>query len=87
MNALGWNISDYASRTSFSSLQNERAVLQIENGEIHPMALVSDTQFVIWDDYGLPVPQTLWTSDSIQEFLNENTVFPSMVAQINKRRT
>ena len=87
MNALGWNLSDYASRTSFSSLQNERAVLQIENGEIHPVALVSDTQFVIWDDYGLPVPQTLWTSDSIQEFLNENTVFPSMAAQIGNRRT
>lgn len=86
LNALGWNISDYASKTSFSSLHNEQAMLQIQKDDIHPMALVSDTQFVIWDHYGLPVPQTCWSADSILEFLKENTVFSRMVTQINKQR-
>lgn len=84
LNSLGWNIADYDSKTSFSNLLHEQFQLQIRQDEIHPIALVSDRQFVMWDSCGLPIPQTDWSEEKIVDFLSRNTVFPKMLAQIQK---
>ena len=85
MNILGWNIADYGPKTGFSCLENEQAKIQIENGKMDPMGLLSDPQFVMWDAYGLPVSQRLWTPDNIRTFLRENTFFPSIALRLEKK--
>lgn len=84
LNSLDWNLADYDSKTGFSNLLHEQFLLQIQQNEIHPIALVSDRQFVMWDRYGLPIPQTNWTEEEIVDFLSRNTVFPQMIDQIQK---
>ncbi len=83
LNKLGWNISDYSKFTSFSSVLHEQVQMQIFKGEITPFALKSNYQFVIWDTYGLPVPQSTWNDDMIIAFLKDNTAFSQIVKKIN----
>lgn len=86
MNEHGWNLSDYRSRTGFSNLLHEHSLLQIQHGEMHPMALLSETQFVMWDDYGLPIPQSAWNDTQILDFLEGNTVFPFIAKQLQTQK-
>lgn len=78
LNAKGWNIADASKCTFLSGLKQEMASQQIENGELTPVAMISDQSFVMWDDFGLPVVQSKWTSESIVAFLNDNCVFGDM---------
>lgn len=86
MNELGWNISDFSARTNFSNLSYENFLIQIQHGEIHPMAMRSEPQFVMWDDYGLPIPQSTWADAQILEFLQKNAVFPFMANKMQLRK-
>lgn len=68
MNAHGWNLGD---RRFFGScLEYETLLAEFERGEISAEALSLDERFVIWDRYGLPLPEhAYWDAEKVEAFL------------------
>lgn len=68
MNAHGWNLGD---RKLFGScLEYETLLAEFERGEISVETLSVDERFVIWDRYGLPLPEhAYWKAEKVETFL------------------
>ena len=49
-------------------------------------ALLSDTEFVMWDDYGLPVVQSDMDDQKIISFLASHTIFEKTADIFDKDR-
>lgn len=86
MNESGWNIFDYQSITYMSSIEFEMALVKIYREEITPMALMLEDDFVMWDDYGLPVPFSGMSNENIQLFLESNCRFSHIACQLSAKR-
>ena len=86
MNELGWDIFDYHNITYISSIECEMAFVKIYREEITPMALMLKDDFVMWDDYGLPVSFSRMSSENIQLFLESNCRFSDMACQLSAKR-
>ena len=71
MNASGWNLGN---RRVFSScLDYEQLLLELDKGEISAEALHTDDRFVMWDAYGLPLPDEAYRENARAEaFLREH---------------
>lgn len=86
LNEMGWNIADYSSLTFFSSIHHELSYQRICKEEMTAAALLSDTEFVMWDDYGLPVVQSDMDDQKIISFLASHTIFEKMADIFDKNR-
>lgn len=64
MNANGWNIADYSSKTYFSDLLYESFMEQLHSGEMSCISLSEQEDFVIWDAYGLPLTREGYTNEA-----------------------
>lgn len=82
MNGLGWNIFNYQKLAYISSIVNEKALLAIRQEEMVPIALKTDDNFIMWDDYGLPIPSNSMDDNNIRLFLEKNTTFLHIAHQI-----
>lgn len=78
LNEAGWNIGDYSSLVFFSSIHHEQVYQQICCKEMTPAALLADPQFVLWDDYGLPLVQSRLEEQAMLSFLSSHTIFQKM---------
>lgn len=86
MNGLGWNILDYQNITYMSSIEHEKALIEIYQENITPIALKLDDEFVMWDDYGLPIPLSGMDNENIQLFLESNCSFSKIARQLSTKR-
>lgn len=86
LNGLGWDIFDYQDIMHISSIGHEKALVKIYREEIIPMALKLDDEFVMWDDYGLPVPLSGMGNEDIQLFLESNSRFSKIAHQLSTKR-
>lgn len=86
MNEMGWNILNYQDITHMSSIEHEKALVKIYREEMMPMALKLDDDFVMWDDYGLPVPLSVIGNKDIQFFLESNSSFSKIAHQLSIKK-
>lgn len=86
MNGLGWDIFDYQNITYMSSIEHEKALVEIYREEITPTALKLDDDFVMWDDYGLPVPLSKMNDEDIQLFLESSSAFSKIACQLSAKK-
>lgn len=73
MEAKGWDLSGYERRTLAGLLSYERLHCDLEEERISVQALRGSEKFVMWDEYGLPLPDAAYEDNlRMEEFLREN---------------
>lgn len=84
MNRNGWNLG--GPRIWSSCLANEILLQELNNGEISREALCVDDRFVMWDRYGLPLPEYAYESaDRAEAFLQCQCCFPGLLNSKNEK--
>lgn len=84
MNQYGWNLGNR--RIWSSCLANEILLQELCSGEISKEALCADDRFVMWDQYGLPLPACAYESaDQAEAFLRCQCCFPDLLESENEK--
>ena len=81
-NGIGWELID-EDCIIFSSLSHEDAALRLSCGKISHTALMTDRDFVIWDQYGLPLRHCEYSAESINLFLSGHTYFSDLIKRLS----
>ena len=71
MNHFGWNIPDSFSRFHITSLKYESFNSEIRDGKLDCGSLKLNTEFLLWDDFGLPQPRAGYSEHAITNFLGK----------------
>ena len=69
-----WNLGS-VKKVYSSVLELEEYSRKLGSGEISPWELIHDENFVIWDEYGLPLSSSSYSADAIDEFLGRQCCF------------
>ena len=78
----GWSLRE--NRNIFcGQLDLEEWNRKLENGETSFLVLCGSEDFVLWDDYGLPMRNCDYTEDKIHSFLRRQCSLEKMISQFN----
>ena len=70
-NSKGWNIRQ--EDIFLSDLNHEESYADLINGKITEIGLQQRDNFVVWDEYGLPLTREQYTKETLMNFLNKHT--------------
>ena len=70
-----WGFCDFGQSCFYSSIWQEKMGYQYKTGEISEAGLRNEDNFVMWDEYGLPIPQEDYTDERITVFFEKNCCF------------
>lgn len=84
MNDTGWNLGSLKERVFGSCLDYEILLAAFHKGEISIETLRTDDRFVIWDSYGLPLPDKAYRdAKKAESFLREQCCLTDIFEERN----
>lgn len=77
-----WGFSEDTKQIFVSQIRNERYFQKYSANDITCVGLKNDSNFVMWDIYGLPALPEDYTEEKVKSFFNENCKFSQVLNKL-----
>ncbi len=78
-----WEFADFERICFCSSIWQEKLGYQYKNGEISEAGLRNNDNFVVWDEYGLPILPEDYTAEKLTDFFEKNCCFYKIAYELS----